>query len=226
MRQVLEPFLAATVRTATPLALAALGEVVVERAGIINVGLEGALIAGAFGALAGGAWAGVGAGYAVAIGAGLLVAALFALCVIVFGADQIITGTALTLLGIGGTGTLYRAAFGDAGAGLTLRTSAPVALPMLSRIPLVGAALFAQPPSTYLAYLLAPLVAWWLFRTHAGLALRAIGERPEAAEAAGVRVQRVRLGAILFGGALGGLAGGALVLEQAGTFAAGAPAAG
>ena len=221
MRAVIEPFLAATVRTATPLALAALGEVVVERAGMINVGLEGALIAGAFGALAGGTWAGVGAGYAVALGAGLLVAALFATCVIAFGADQIITGTALTLLGIGATGTLYRAAFGDAGAGLALQISAPIVVPVLSRIPVVGGALFAQPASTYLVYLLTPLVSWWMFRTHAGLALRAIGERSQAAVAAGVHVQRVRAGAILFGGALGGLAGGALVLEQAGTFVEG-----
>ena len=217
----MEPFLAATVRTATPLALAALGELVVERAGMINVGLEGAIIAGAFGAIVGGTWAGVGAGYLVSIAAGLLVATIFALCVVAFGADQIITGTALTLLGLGATGTLYRTVFGDAGAGLALHTSAALSVPLLRRIPIVGAALFDQPPATYLLYLLTPVIAWWLYRTHAGLALRAIGERPAAAEAAGIRVQRVRVGAILFGGALGGLAGGALVLEQAGTFAEG-----
>jgi Uncharacterized ABC-type transport system, permease component len=106
---VLGPFLAATVRTATPLALAAMGEVVVERAGLINIGLEGAIVAGAFGALLGASNAGLAGGYAVAVCAGVGVAALFALCVVRWRADQIITGTALTLLGTGVTGTLYRA---------------------------------------------------------------------------------------------------------------------
>jgi simple sugar transport system permease protein len=217
--EVVAPFLAATVRTATPLALAALGEVLVERVGLINIGLEGAILAGAFGALVGATAGGVGAGYAGAVMGGLVVAALFALCVVALRADQVITGTALTLLSMGATGTLYRALFGSSGAALSLPTSAPLAIPGLSSLPVVGAALFAQPPITYLAYLLAPTLAWWLGRTHAGLALRAIGERPEAAAAAGIPVNRLRVLAVLVGGALGGLAGGTLVLAQAGTFA-------
>jgi Uncharacterized ABC-type transport system, permease component len=91
----------------------------------------------------------------------------------------------------------------------------------LASIPIVGQALFFQPPTTYLSYLFAPAIAWWLVRTHTGLALRAIGERPEAAQAAGISVDRYRVLAVLFGGAMGGLAGGTLVLEQAGTFAEG-----
>lgn len=217
--EIVAPFLAATIRTATPLALAALGEVLVERAGLINIGLEGAILAGAFGALVGATAGGLGVGYAGAVGAGLIVGALFALCVVALKADQIITGTALTLLSIGATGTLYRALYGSAGAALTLPTSAPLHIPGLADIPWIGAALFAQPPVTYFVYLLAPALAWWLGHTHAGLALRAIGERPDAAEAAGVRVNRVRVMAVLAGGALGGLAGGTLVLAQAGTFA-------
>jgi general nucleoside transport system permease protein len=217
--EVIAPFLAATVRTATPLALAALGEVLVERAGLINIGLEGAILSGAFGALVGATAGGVSGGYAGAMAGGLLVGALFALCVVVLRADQIITGTALTLLGVGATGTLYRALFGSTGAALSLATSAPLPIPGLSSIPVVGAALFAQPPITYLVYLLAPALAWWLARTHAGLAVRAIGERPEAAEAAGVHVNRLRVLVVLVGGVLGGLAGGTLVLAQAGTFA-------
>jgi general nucleoside transport system permease protein len=210
--EVIAPFLAATVRTATPLALAALGEVLVERAGLINIGLEGAILSGAFGALVGATAGGVSGGYAGAMAGGLLVGALFALCVVVLRADQIITGTALTLLGVGATGTLYRALFGSTGAALSLATSAPLPIPGLSSIPVVGAALFAQPPITYLVYLLAPALAWWLARTHAGLAVRAIGERPEAAEAAGVHVNRLRVLVVLVGGVLGGLAGGTLVL--------------
>jgi simple sugar transport system permease protein len=216
--EVMEPFLAATVRTATPLALAALGEVLVERAGLINIGLEGAILAGAFGGLVGATAGGLGGGYVAAVAAGLIVGALFALCVVALKADQIITGTALTLLSVGATGTLYRALFGSSGAALTLPTSGALPIPILSSLPAVGTALFAQPPVTYLVYLLAPVLGWWLGHTHAGLALRAIGEWPEAAEAAGVPVNRLRVGAILAGGALGGLAGGTLVLAQAGTF--------
>jgi simple sugar transport system permease protein len=98
-------------------------------------------------------------------------------------------------------------------------TSRPLAIPGLSSIPLVGSGLFDQPTVTYCMYLLIPLLWWWMYRTHSGLALRAIGDAPAAAEAAGVRVNRVRVAAILFGGATGGLAGAALVLAQAGTFA-------
>lgn len=216
---ILAPFLAATVRTATPLALAAFGELLVERAGMINIGLEGAIIAGAFGALVGASVHGVAMGWAGAAAAGLLVGALFALCVVGIRADQIITGTALTLLGLGATGALYRALYGTSGAALRLPTSAPVRIPGVAALPVVGEALFAQPAVTYLAYLLAPALAWWMARTHAGLSLRAVGERPAAAEAAGVSLSRVRTLAVLAGGLLGGLAGGTLVLAQAGTFA-------
>ena len=221
MSEVATAFLAATVRTATPLALAALGELVVERAGLINIGLEGAILCGAFGALSGASAGGVVAGYAGALIGGLLVAALFALFVVYWRADQIITGTALTLLALGTTGTLYRGVFGATGAALTLPTSGAWRVPLLSSLPYAGEALFAQPPTTWLVYLLAPALSWWLARTQAGLAVRAIGERPEAAIAAGVAVQRVRALAVLFGGVLGGLAGGTLVLAQVGTFAEG-----
>jgi simple sugar transport system permease protein len=213
-------FLEATVRTATPLLFAALGELLAERGGVINLGLEGTIIAGAFGALAG-APAGVAAGFCVAALAGTLVAALFAGFVVLVRTDQIITGTAVTLLALGLTGTLYRILYGAAGASLSIPTMQPLALPGLAALPLVGRALFAQPPVTYALYALAPATGWWLFRTHPGLALRAAGESPEAALAAGVAVGRLRAGALLVAGALGGVAGGTLVLAQAGTFAEG-----
>ena len=221
MSDVVAPLLAATIRTATPLALAALGELLVERAGLINIGLEGAILAGAFGSLVGATAGGVLWGYAGGVVGGVLVAALFALFVVCLKANQIITGTALTLLSVGATGTLYRELFGSSGAALGTPTSLPVSIPGLSRIPVVGAALFAQPPITYLVFALVPALAWWMSRTHAGLALRAIGEQPEAAEVAGVRIQRMRVLAVLASGVLGGLAGGTLVLAQAGTFAEG-----
>jgi len=214
-------FLEATVRTATPLALAALGEVVVERAGILNIGLEGVVLAGAFGALVGATNGGITGGYAAAIGSGVALALLFALFAVAFRADQIITGTAVTLLALGLTGTLYRALYGVTGAALSIPTSRPVAIPWLSSLPVAGLGFFYQPIVTYVVYALVPAISWWMFRTHSGLALRAIGEAPSAAAAAGIRVARVRWGAIAFGGATGGLAGGTLVLAQAGTFAEG-----
>ena len=221
MTEAVGGFLDATIRTATPLALAALGEAVVERSGVINIGLEGVIIAGAFGSVAVAGAAGVGGAFAVAIGAGVMAAALLALFVVTLHADQIVSGTALTLLALGVTGLLYRAVFGTTGVALTIPTVGPISIPLLSSIPIVGHALFAQPITTYIAYVLAPLLAWWLSRTQAGLALRAVGENPAAATAAGISRGRVQWLALLFGGALGGLSGGCLVLAQVGTFAEG-----
>jgi ABC-type uncharacterized transport system permease subunit len=217
----LSAFLEGVVRTATPLALTALGETVTERSGVINIGLEGSIIAGALGAVIGTAHGGVWAGFAFGALCGCAVAAIFALFAVTLRADQIISGTAVTLLALGGTGTLYRLLYGSAGAALNTPTLDPTSIPLLSRIPLVGPALFAQPSITYLLYVLIPSVAWWMYRTHAGLGLRAIGENPAAAIAAGVRAKRVQFLAVLFGGLLGGISGATLVLAQAGTFVEG-----
>lgn len=217
----IEPVLEAAVRTATPLALAALGETIVQRSGTINIGLEGIVLAGAFGAIVGASMGGTEAGYAFAIGTGIVVAAVFAFFTIALRADQIITGTAINLLALGATGTLYRVLYGTGGVALTTPTSRSVEIPVFSDIPLIGTALFAQPWVTYLLYLIVPAVWWWMYRTQPGLALRAIGEDPSAARVAGVNTRRVRWLAILFGGAMGALAGATLVLAQAGTFAEG-----
>jgi ABC-type uncharacterized transport system permease subunit len=212
-------FADATVRTATPLVLAAIGETLVERAGIINIGLEGIILSGAFGALVGATRLGLGGGFVAGVLSGVAMSLLFALFVVRLHCDQIITGTAITLLAVGLTGTLYRSLYGTSGAALSIATLSPTAVPMLSRIPVVGSGFFEQPVVTYVVYALVPAVWWWMYRTHAGLGLRAVGESPIAAEAAGIRVSRVRVGAITVGGALGGLAGATLVLAQAGTFA-------
>ena len=217
----LDQFLAATVRTATPLALAALGETVVERTGVINIGLEGAMIAGAFAALVGGSAAALAGGFAAAAAAGTLTALVFAFFVVRLGSDQIIAGTAVTLLALGLTGTLYQTVYGAGGAALSVPTSAPAPLPYLGDVPLIGRALFAQPPVTYGLYALVPVVWWWLYRTHHGLAIRATGENPAAAAAAGISVARTRTLALVVGGMLGGVGGATLVLAQAGTFAEG-----
>jgi ABC-type uncharacterized transport system permease subunit len=214
-------FLEATIRTATPLALAAGGELFVERTGLINIGLEGVILSGAFGALLGASHGGTALGFAAAAAGGVLIALLFAAATLGAGADQIICGTALSLLSLGLTGSLYRTLYGAGGAALSIPTSGSMPIPLLSRLPILGAPLFAQPPITYLAYAVVPVSWWWLTRTHAGLALRAVGESPNAALAAGVAVRRVRFTALMLSGVLGGLAGGTLVLAQAGTFVEG-----
>lgn len=202
---VLLGFLAAVARVATPLLLAALGEMLAERAGVINLGVEGAMLsgalAGALGASAGGPWVGLLA----AMGAGLVVSALFAFLTVGLGAHQIITGTAVTLGAVGLTGAIYRAAYGTGGAGLSIPTFRPL--------------LLEQPAPTWIAVALVPLLWWFLFRMRSGLALRATGESVERTRAAGVRTQLVRASAVIAGGALAGLGGGSLVLAQVGTFA-------
>lgn len=211
-------FLAASVRVATPLLFAAIGETVTERAGVINLGLEGAMLAGALASAlgaSGGPWAGV----AAAVFAGAAVAAVFAGWVVGARVNQIIAGTAVTLACVGLTGTVYRQAYGAGGPGLSLPTLGPLPVPGLSRIPVLGPALFAQPALTYLSLALVPFVWWMLYRTRVGLALRATGEASDLARAAGVPVGRLRFWATVFGGALAGLGGASLVLAQVGTFA-------
>ena len=211
-------FLAASVRVATPLLFAAIGETVTERAGVINLGLEGAMLAGALASAlgaSGGAWAGV----AAAALAGAVVAAVFAGWVVGARVNQIIAGTAVTLACVGLTGTIYRQAYGAGGPGLSLPTLGPLSVPGLSRIPVLGPALFAQPALTYVSLALVPIVWWMLYRTRVGLALRATGEASDLARAAGVPVGRLRFWATVFGGALAGLGGASLVLAQVGTFA-------
>ncbi|HET8648740.1 MAG TPA: ABC transporter permease [Gemmatimonadales bacterium] len=212
-------FLAASVRVATPLLLAALGETVAERGGVINLGIEGAMLAGALAAAIGASIGGPWTGLAAALIVGVLTGLVFAAVAVGAGADQIITGTAITLGATGLTGAVYRAYFGATGAGLSLPTLAPIPLPGLSRIPVVGPALFDQPLPTYLAVVLVPVIWWGLFRTRAGLALRAAGEAPETAWALGVRVRSLRTIGTVIGGACAGLGGASLVLAQVGTFA-------
>ncbi len=214
----LAPFLEAALRTATPLLLAAIGETVSERAGVINLGLEGCIIAGAYAAYALGA-AHPTVGYTAAIGAGVVIGLLLAMFSVVMRRDQIIVGTALTMLALGATGVLFRARGAD--AALIVGAEGPRHIPVLSDIPVIGNALFGQANVTYLAIAMVPVVWWVLYRTHIGLGIRASGDEPEAARAAGVNVTAVRVGAVVFGSALGGLAGGALVLAQAGAFAEG-----
>jgi ABC-type uncharacterized transport system permease subunit len=212
------PLFEAAIRTATPLLLASVGESVTERSGVLNISMEGCIIGGAYAAFVVGGTV-PAAGYGAAILAGIAVGLLLVAFSVWRRLDQVIVGTALTMLALGVTGTLFRA---RGGAVATIDATEPaLVIPLLSSLPLVGRALFAQPLTTYFAFAIVPLAWWFLHRTRAGLALRAVGDSHEAAEAAGVRVGLVQAGAVVFGAAMGGLAGGTLVLAQAGSFAEG-----
>ncbi len=211
-------FGAAAVRVGTPLALAAIGESIAEKSGVINLGIEGAMLAGAFGAAVGATHGGLIVGVAAALLAGLTVAALFAAVAVGARVDQIIAGTAVTLGATGLTGLLAQRVWGNAGAGLSLPTMPLLSPPVVDAIPFVGPVFLKQSILTYSCYLLIPLASWLLFRTRFGLELRASGESPSAAAAAGVPVGRVRAIATMIGGACAGLAGASLVLAQVGTF--------
>ena len=212
-------FLTAAVRVATPLLLAALGETVTERAGVINLGLEGAMLAGALAGALGSLEAGPWEGLALAVVAGAVVATLFGAIVVFAGANQIIAGTAMTLACVGLTGAIHRAWIASGTAAPVVPTLASAPIPLLSRLPIVGPAVFAQPVPTYIGLALVPVLWWALFRTRAGLSLRAAGESAAMARAAGAQVRLLRMGATVFGGAMGGLAGASLVLGQVGSFA-------
>ncbi len=218
----LAPFLEASVRLGVPLALAALGEAVSERSGVINIGLEGSLIAGALlGALGALATGSPTLGVLAGLFGGVALALVFGVVSVGMGGDQIITGTAVTLAGLGLSGIVYQEVFGATGTALTLPTLGPVEVPILSQIPLVGQALFNQAPTAYFTLLIAPILWYALFRTGWGLAIRACGEEPSAAAAAGIRVRGIRFGAVILAGALAGVAGAHLSLAHAGTFTEG-----
>jgi simple sugar transport system permease protein len=197
-----------TVRLATPLALAAMGELVAERAGVLNVGIEGMMLTGALAAFATGAATGsLTAGCVAGIAAGVAMSALFALFVLRRAADPIVSGTALNVLALGLTGVVFRS-LNPPGSALARAPQMGELVPGLNVYVLVALALVAA-------------VAVFLNRTRPGLALRAVGERAEAAHVQGVEVLRLRWAAVLFGGACAGLAGSSLVLWISDTFVEG-----
>ncbi len=213
---------AAAVAMAVPLLYAALGELLSEKAGIVNIGLEGFLLLGAFTAFAvahasGSTTAAIVASLAV----GAIVGAGFAFLVVRCHANQIVVGAALNLFATGATGVLYRAVFGVTGAVLTVDGSPSYALPILADIPIVGPALFDQTPLAYACFLTAPLCAFFLMRTRIGLQLRMSGENPRAATTQGVAVDRMRTWAVIACGVLSTAGGAYLALDYTHTFVEG-----
>ena len=193
---------------ATPLLIAAIGELVVERSGVLNLGVEGMMLMGAVSGFAaaqftGSAWLGMIA----AIFVGMAFSGIFAFLTLTLVTNQVATGLALTILGIGASAMLGESFVGMPGVRL-----GAISIPYLTDIPYVGRFLFGQDPIFYISILLVIGVTWFLFRTRAGLQLRAIGDNHGSAHALGVHVVRTRYLAVLFGGACAGLAGAQLSL--------------
>ncbi|MEM8541194.1 MAG: ABC transporter permease [Pseudomonadota bacterium] len=198
-----------TVATAaTPLLIAALGELVVERSGVLNLGVEGMMVMGAvtgFGAaqLTGSAYVGVLA----AIICGAVFSLLFAVLTLSLATNQVATGLSLTLLGLGASGMIGENFIGLPGIKLQAIT-----IPILSDIPIIGRLLFAQDAIFYISIILTIAIWYFVFRTRAGLTLRSVGDNHGSAHALGINVLKVRYLAVMFGGACAGLAGAHLSL--------------
>ena len=203
--------LAATFNAGTVLAIAALGLLINERAGIVNLGAEGMMLVAAIAGFAtavttGNDWLAFAAG----AGAGALMAAAFGVLVIWLNTNQYATGLAISLFGYG-----FSAFVGVGYVGQKLSERTPFEVPILGQIPFIGPALFRHHPMVYIAILLIAATVWFLYRSRAGLVLRAVGESPESAHALGYRVRWVRLAAVVAGGALCGVAGAFLSVVYA-----------
>jgi general nucleoside transport system permease protein len=203
-----EAIILAVVTASTPLLLAAAGELVVERAGVLNLGVEGMMIMGAACGFAGAYLTGstlIGA--LCGIAAGMALSAIFALLTLGLAVNQVATGLALTILGVGLSGLI--------GAGFVGEKIVPATqlhLPLLSNLPFVGRILFAQDAFVYLSLALIVAIWWFIYRTRWGLVLRAVGDNHASAHALGYPVLTIRTCAVLFGGACAGLGGAYLPL--------------
>ena len=203
MTDLLVPLVVSVLIASTPLLLAATGELVAERAGVLNLGVEGMMLAGAIAAFAAAQGTGsVSLGLGAALLAGVALALVFAVLALTLHANQTATGLALTIFGRG-----FSALLGAGYVGVTAPTLPKLALPGLSDLPVAGPALFGHDALVYLALAALAAVAWTIRSTHLGLVLRAVGDSHDAAHALGYPVVAIRYGAVAFGGALAGLAG-------------------
>jgi general nucleoside transport system permease protein len=210
---------AAAIRIASPLIFATLGELICERAGVLNLGIEGIMTAGAFSGwltvfFGGDLWLGV----LVAALVGALFGLLHAILVVPLGLSQHVTGIGITLLASSLSYYTYRLALPEVTSPPKIEPFQSWSVPFLSDIPIVGEALFRQTPLTYLAFVLVALVAWFLYRTPLGLAVRTVGENPMAVEAQGIDVNRIRIGSVMVGSALMGIGGSFLTLSAFNSF--------
>ena len=198
-----EAIILTIITASTPLLIAAIGELVVERAGVLNLGVEGMMIIGAAAGIAAAITTGSSTlGVLVAVLAGMALSLVFAALVLGLAANQVAAGLALAILGLGLSGVIGAPFVGVQRAGI-----GKIEIPWLSDIPFLGPLLFRQDPFVYASVALVIGVWWFLTKSRAGLVLRAVGENHAAAHALGYPVRRIRLLAILFGGGCAGLAG-------------------
>ncbi len=203
MTALLTAFLVSTIAAATPLLLAATGELVVEKVGVLNLGVEGMMLAGAIAGFAAADRTGLTViGIVAALAAGTILAMLFAVISLTLQANQTATGLALTIFGRG-----FSALVGSRYVGIPAPALQKLRIPVLSDIPVLGPVIFGQDVLVYLSLALLAAVAWCFRSTHLGLVLRAVGDSHDAAHALGYSVLPIRYAAVAFGGALAGLAG-------------------
>jgi general nucleoside transport system permease protein len=212
-------FFAAIVRISTPLLLATLGECFNERAGVLNLGIEGIMLLGAMTGFTATYFSGsLLVGVLVALSTGAIAGLIMALLTVVLGVSQHVSGIGMTLLTSGFAFYLYRLIFGQPAIPPNVTAMAPVPIPLLSGIPFIGPVFFDQTILTYAAFGAVPVSAYLLFRTPWGLDLRTVGENPHAADAAGVSVWGVRCQVLVLGGAMMALAGAYLTIAQFNAF--------
>jgi simple sugar transport system permease protein len=210
--------LASSVRVTTPILFVALGGCFSEQAGVFAMGLEGYMLTSAFVAVVGALLTkSLVLGVLLGIAAGVLMALILAFVTISIGTEQVLSGLAINMLALGMTGFLMRLVWGVSGIPLTPPMD-PIPLPLLSKIPLLGPVFFTQPLLTYLAYLAVPAAWWLMYKSRWGLELRAVGEKPRAADTVGISVNGTRYRAVLLSGALAGIGGVILSLQQVNTF--------
>jgi simple sugar transport system permease protein len=212
-------FWAAVIRIASPLILATMGELICERAGVLNLGIEGIMVVGAFtGWLAVYQGMPLWGGVAVAMGAGMLFGLLHATLTVPFGLSQHVVGLGVTLLATSASSFAYRLALPEVTSPPKIEPFQPLDLPVLSDLPFLGEALFTQTAFTWFAFAVALLVGLVLFRTPLGLAIRAVGENPAAVEAQGLSVTGLRMGAVIVGSGLMATGGAFLTLSAFSSF--------
>ena len=212
--------LARTITMGTPLLYGSLSEVYAERSGVMNTAIEGIFLIGA--------WAGfVGAyqtdgnlliGLLAAMVAGTVTAALYGWICVYLKQHQIVTGTAINILALGFCSFFHRVIFGVPVTPLMVQPLQPIAVPLLSEIPIIGPIMFNQNILTYLLFALVPIASFVLFKTSLGLSIRSIGENPEAGDVAGIRVDRIRFMTILFAGVMCGVGGAFYSIGYLGMF--------
>lgn len=218
----LQSILTATWRMATPILYAAVGEVFTERAGVLNIGLEGIMLIGAFAGYSAAYESGsLILGLLAAILSGILSGLLFALFTVTIKANQIVVGAAFNMIGMGFTGFLYRAFYAESGRVLSMKTFQPLEIPFLSSIPFFGEVLFKHNVMVYATLLVVPLAAFVLYKTAFGLSIRSVGEHPKAADTVGINVFRTRYLSIIIGTSMAAIGGSFLVLAYADQFVEG-----